>query len=264
MLHVQLQIYQSREVDRIMPGNNSQGPVYKSYAAIGPQPESKYASLPAPGFGSSGRPIPGRSGTPGPGTYECDNAIGPTKDSRKQSAARTVFGTASRDYFASLPDELLKVVSNGVGTPGPGTYGAIPGSCGKQIDSRYATSSSHRAGSARRFDNRDNRRDYPGAGSYESSYPAVGKQFLSNKQSLPSPKIGTSSRDASNKLFISKEHEKSQFGNNSPGPASGVTVMACGPQKLSVKKSSPSWGFGTSARSKPYGNNVPGPGSYWA
>ena len=189
-----------------MPGNNSMGPVYKSYASIGPQPESKYASLPAPGFGSSSRPLPSRSGTPGPGTYECDNAIGPTRDSRKQSASRTVFGNASRDVFASLPDELLKVVASGVGTPGPGSYGAIPGACGKQIDSRYASSSAHRAGSARRFDNRDNRRDYPGAGSYEASYPAVGKQFLSNKKSLPSAKIGTSSRDASNKLFISKEH----------------------------------------------------------
>ncbi len=46
-------------------------------------------------------------------------------------------------------------------------------------------------------------------------------------------------------VFISKEHEKSAFGEFSPGPTTGTVVNAIGPQKLSVKKSYPSWGFGT-------------------
>lgn len=258
-------IYISREFDKILPGNNSQGPVYKAYASIGPQPESKYQSLPAPGFGSAARSERlDKNGVPGPGAYECDASIGPTLDSRRESAPRTVFGTASRDVYASLPDELLKTVASGRGTPAPGTYSAIPGACGKQIDSRYPSSSSHRAASARRFDSRDTRRDYPAAGAYESAYNSVGRQFLSNKKTVSSTKIGTSNRDAANKIFISKEHEKSAYGMNSPGPAAGVVIAACAPQKLSAKKSYPSWGFGTSARSKGYANDVPGPGSYWA
>lgn len=46
-------------------------------------------------------------------------------------------------------------------------------------------------------------------------------------------------------LFISKEHEKGQYGENSPGPVTGQFVSSIGIQTLSVKSSAPSWGFGT-------------------
>lgn len=47
-------------------------------------------------------------------------------------------------------------------------------------------------------------------------------------------------------IFISKEHEKGAFGENSPGPVTSQFVSSIGSQKLSVKKSAPSWGFGSS------------------
>lgn len=65
-------------------------------------------------------------------------------------------------------------------------------------------------------------------------------------------------------IFISKEHEKVAFGINSPGPASGPRVNSMGPQALSMKKSNPAFGFGTSKRGEKYATDTPGPGAYWA
>lgn len=64
------QLYLSQEQAKAMHGNNSQGPVYKPYAAIGPQPESKYNTAPALGFGTSARSAKDKRGAyPGPGVW---------------------------------------------------------------------------------------------------------------------------------------------------------------------------------------------------
>ena len=58
----------SQEQAKAMHGNNSQGPVYKPYESIGPQPESKFATAPVPGFGISARTPKSKHGNyPGPG-----------------------------------------------------------------------------------------------------------------------------------------------------------------------------------------------------
>eukprot|EP00983_Pelagomonas_calceolata_P071927 1151454-Pelagomonas_calceolata.AAC.3 len=63
-----MQLYLSPEQAKAMHGNNSQGPVYKPYEAIGPQPESKFATAPAPGFGTAPRSLKSKHGNyPGPG-----------------------------------------------------------------------------------------------------------------------------------------------------------------------------------------------------
>lgn len=69
---------------------------------------------------------------------------------------------------------------------------------------------------------------------------------------------------ACTQIFISKEHEKGAYGENSPGPVTSQFVSAIGEQKLSVKKSAPSWGFGSGLRIKPYDTPTPGPGAYFA
>ncbi len=55
-------------------------------------------------------------------------------------------------------------------------------------------------GTSGRFTEKEPTRDVPGAGSYASNYACTGKQTLSTKQTLPSPKIGTSTRDGTKKV----------------------------------------------------------------
>ncbi len=62
------QLYLSPEQARAQSGNVSQGAVYKVYQSIGPQPDSKYPTAAAPGFGTSSRSIKyGSNNFPGPG-----------------------------------------------------------------------------------------------------------------------------------------------------------------------------------------------------
>lgn len=51
-------------------------------------------------------------------------------------------------------------------------------------------------GTSERFKHRDSTKDQPGVGSYAVNNNAMGKQTLSQKKTLPSPKIGTGQRDA--------------------------------------------------------------------
>jgi len=260
-------LYLSPEQAKAMPGNNSQGPVYKTATALGPQPESRYMTLPAPGFGSATRAtVSVANKYPGPGTYEQEGGIGPMKESKRSTSPRAVFGSSTRDGQSKvwLDEELMKTYC-GRESPGPCNYGT-PNSVGKQVDSRRGTEPSWKQGTAQRFKGDTTAGAGPGLapGAYNSAYNALGKQALSTKKTLPMPKIGTSQRDASKKVFISKEHEKGAYGEFSPGPTTGTVVNAVGPQTLSVKKSYPSWGFGTAKRNTLQSSETPGPGTYWA
>lgn len=258
-------LYLSAEQAKAMHVSYSQGPVYKAYSAIGPQPESKFRSASAPGFGSSGRSKGnGKAPAPGPGSYQAEGGIGPQKESKRSTSPRIAFGTATRDQQSKvwLDDELMKTYA-GRESPGPNNY-AYPPAIGKQADSKYASAPSWRQGSSDRFKYKDWARDVPGAGTYKT-FDALGRQTLSSKKTLPSAKIGTGTRDAFKKIFISKEHEKGAFGENSPGPVTSQFVSSIGTQRLSVKSSAPSWGFGSSKR-PPLLNTTgsPGPGAYYA
>ncbi|KAF5827930.1 flagellar associated protein [Dunaliella salina] len=258
-------LYLSPEQAKAMHGNNSQGPVYKSYEAVGPQPESRHTTAPAPGFGTAPRSQKSKHGNyPGPGSYSQEGALGPMKESKRATSPRTVFGQASRETQSKvwLDDELMKTYA-GRFSPGPCTY-KTPGSLGKQVDSKYTTEPGWVTSTSERFKSKNASADLPGAGSYNVNNNALGKQALSHKKTLPSPKIGTGTRDAFKRVFISKDHEKGAFGEWSPGPVTSQVVNSVGPQTMSVKKTNPSWGFGTSKRSKDYGSDSPGPGSYFA
>ena len=50
---------------------------------------------------------------------------------------------------------------------------------------------------------------------------------------------------APHQTFISKEHEKTCYGDNTPGPSTAEPYDGCGKQLLSTHHSSPGWGFGT-------------------
>mmetsp|Transcript_21776 Transcript_21776/g.37140 ORF Transcript_21776/g.37140 Transcript_21776/m.37140 type:complete len:301 (+) Transcript_21776:54-956(+) len=259
-----LKLYLSQEQSKAMNGNNSQGPVYKTFGGLGPQPDSRYISQPASGFGTSTRQTKdSRVGYPGPGAYTQEGSIGPMVESKRETLPRPVFGTATRDQQSKvwLDDELMKTY-NGRGSPGPCTY-TTGGGLGKMPDSKYPSQPAWRQGTSERFRHKEDK-DMPGVGAYTMNVNAIGKQMQSSKQTLPSAKIGTSDRDAAKKVFISKEHEKASFGLFSPGPVTGVSVNSFGNQTSSAKKTNPSWGFGTGKRDKGNGGESPGPGTYWA
>jgi hypothetical protein len=136
---------------------------------------------------------------------------------------------------------------------------------GKQVSSTKESAPGWSQGSSGRFqyDFVKVAKEIPGAGQYKVD-GAVGKQTLSIKKTLPTARIGTSTRDKADKVFISAEHEKAQYGKITPGPCTGTGHTSMGKQTLSKKKSNPTWGFGTAARKTIQVTDTPGPGTYWA
>lgn len=65
-------------------------------------------------------------------------------------------------------------------------------------------------------------------------------------------------------MFISLDHEKSNYGVGSPGPATAAPPSGIGRPQLSTNKSMPAWGFGTARGSARHDTNTPGPGEYFA
>lgn len=260
-----LKLHMSQEQTKAMQGNNSQGAVYKYQSAIGTQPESKYASASAIGFGSSSRSIKyGKNGVPGPGSYNKGGAIGVMPESQRSTSPRPVFGHSTRDGESKVwLDEDLMKATMGKDTPGPNSYKS-PAGVGPQVDSKYNTLPAWKQGTAERFQDKNNGRDFPGAGTYGPGVPAIGKQPISSKRTLPHAKIGTSTRDGAGKVFVSKEHEKSQHGKITPGPTTCPVIHSFGSQTVSSKRTNPSFGFGTARRDAGPRSDVPGPGSYWA
>lgn len=258
--------YISPEHARAMNGNNSQGAVYKVYSGMGPQPESNLPNAASIGFGSAARLAKGgRSNSPGPGAYKSEGALGDMKDSRRATSPRAVFGSSTRDAVSKIYlDEELNKTFYGRETPAPNVY-AANGAVGKQADSKKENAPAWRQGTGQRFkyDFMDRARDLPGAGQY-NQYAAVGKQTLSIKKSLPVYSFGTSTRDSCRKAFISKEHEKGNYGLLTPGPSTANPKSSLGRQNVSQKATAAGWGFGTARRIKDYGNGNPGPGTYYA
>lgn len=91
-----------------------------------------------------------------------------------------------------------------------------------------------------------------------------GKQVFSTKKSAPTINFGSSTRDQTKKMFISVDHEKSNYGECSPGPTTANPGKGIGAQQLSTNESSPRWGFGSGKRLSSYATDTPGPGEYYA
>lgn len=84
-------------------------------------------------------------------------------------------------------------------SPGPNSY-QTPGGMGRQVDSKFKTEPGWKQGTQQRFNEKNPAREVPGVGTYASNVPSVGKQALSQKKTLPTPKIGTSQRDVVKKV----------------------------------------------------------------
>ncbi len=201
-------------------------------------------------------------GTPGPCTYQTPGGLGKQPDSKYSSEPAWRQGTSERFRWGFVVRGVRQRQRHAVllvGRPTKGGSALATCVCRQHED-----------------------KDKPGVGAYTVKNDAIGKQALSSKKTLPSAKIGTSNRDAAKKvrngrlhrhtlaaasnhqgchhsmgmclhplpfaapqIFISKEHEKAAFGLWSPGPVTSKAVNSFGSQTLSVKKTNPSWGFGT-------------------
>ena len=146
--------------------------------------------------------------------------------------------------------------------------------------------------------------EFPGPGQYRVP-TGVGQQLVSTKRSIPEVSFATAHRDASSKvrcvspacqackhrlpsrldcaalpalagitkplllhgaqIFISADHEKSNYGIGSPGPGTCNPPKCIGRPELSTNSSTPAWGFGTGKLGSSYPRSMtPGPGEYYA
>ncbi|CAG9463912.1 unnamed protein product [Pedinophyceae sp. YPF-701] len=123
-----LKQYISGDHAKVMPGNNSQGPIYKTTSAMGPQAESRYQSSGLYSFGTAPRlPKPGKKQVPGPGAYKAVRGYGDQPLSTKTTAARMAFGTATRDAAIKVYQEDADKAYYGLGSPGPCAYNPSSG-----------------------------------------------------------------------------------------------------------------------------------------
>lgn len=248
-------------------GKNSPGPIYELKSSIGKQSSSKCGSSPLFSFGTADRFNKPKTGpgqaVPGPGAYQCPSSLGTQADSTKGSAADHGFGSSTRHHQEKvfLSEESAKV-NYGVGSPGPSAYNSRS-SVGKQASSKNETSPTWAFSSEERFkyDYVERAAKIPGAGQY-NSIGAVGVQSDSKKKSLPKYSFGTCTRNRRHKVYISPEHEKQHFGENSPGPASIGPQTSVGVQQSSKNLSASSWKFGSAKRFVYNDSRTPGPGTY--
>lgn len=194
-----------------------------------------------------------------------DGGIGKMIESRRPTSPRATFGTSNREDWSKVHiDEELMKTYYGRGTPGPAVYSIQgAGGIGKQLLSTKANAQQAKIGTSGRPT--DDNVKVPGPGAYRAT-SAIGKQTVSLYKTLPTAKIGTSTRDQCYKVFLSKEHEKGNYGIGTPGPVTANQSMnsALGRQTVSRRPTSPGWGFGTAKRYSSGMSDSPGPGAYWA
>ncbi|GAQ86871.1 hypothetical protein KFL_003170100 [Klebsormidium nitens] len=249
-------------------GLNSPGPVYEVKSSLGRQLESNKESPTYVSFGSAKRfgkaREPRTAGdVPGPGQYQGSSSIGPQVDSRLRSPESVGFGSSTRDNQAKVfmgPDFSKSFF--GQDSPGPSSYSAMS-SIGSQPLSDHKSPPGWKFGTAGRFKYEfvERAAKTPGAGQY-NSIGSVGKQPQTQKQNVPAFSFGSSQRDQRAKMFISTEHEKSQYGTCSPGPASNNPKSSLGFQINSRARNASAVGFGKAKRLVYMPTDTPGPGQY--
>ena len=272
---VRAKVFISQEHARTGDGQSSVSPgpaaPYNLRASVGKQNDGRKRSSPHWMFCQAERfTVEKRADRfPGPGAYAVRSSIGPQFSSAIDSAPLYGFGSAGRDHVAKvyLSAEHDKSFY-GINSPGPLANYKIRASVGKQNDSRKPDKPAWVFGSTGRFkyDHIKRAASSPGPGAY-NVLASVGPQVSSAMPSAMMAGFGTGDRDTRNKLFLSHEHEKTDYGRHSPGPMAYTLPSTNGKQMLSRNRSAPSVGFGTGARwssDKPKlrGSTTPGPGAY--
>ena len=270
---------------------------YALPAAVGDQPLSQKASKPKFSVAKSTREqagavyqgvaseVPGRDAPPvgtyfhrdasKPGPFDASSSMGKQTDASKPTSPSAGFPRERR--FAE------KSQGRGFVKPGPGAHfrddatAASPGDSptgsvsGGSPTTRAAPGSSSPLG--RRSRGRGGGKTSDDASFVASGGPSsVGKQTLSRSHTEPrSPGLGAATREARERVYVSRGHEKDLFGRIGPGPASpdfrasewGLG-SSLGRQRHSLAADQPSPAFPRSSRWGPAdrGASEPGPGAY--
>lgn len=77
---------------------------------------------------------------------------------------------------------------------------------------------------------------------------SIGVQLESTKSSSARHGFGTATRNAQQRVYLSRDHDRSNAGSASPGPGRYAVPSSMGRQTHSKKDSSPSWVFGSGGR----------------
>ncbi|KAH7277484.1 hypothetical protein KP509_39G054000 [Ceratopteris richardii] len=259
-------LYFNAELSKCRIGLYGPGPIYEVKSTLGKQFMSKNESSPAIKFGSANRFVRHRygEGTPGPGAYNSGSSFGPQILSYQQSPWFADFSRATRDQQNKiyLSAELDK---NKYGTHSPGPCVCdLRSSLGTQNTAPNITAPKIAFGGERRFKYGawNQRNVSPGAGQYKT-IGSVGKQPESRKSNCPSYTFSHSDRDHRAKVFISMEHDKAHYGEESPGPGSTKKIVTSLGQQIESRKANSSMlTFGTAPRFRERYDDIPGPGEY--
>ena len=242
----------SNEHAKVTPVRFTPGAIYDVQSAIGKQTLSQAESGAEYSFGSQARLPKSKDSnllTPGPGTYKSKGAVGTQVDSTRSSAANFAFGTTTRNAQEKvfLSQEHTKA-DFGKGSPGPAAY-ATKSSMAKQVLSKNDSSPSWKMGTDQRFvyDYVVRASKLPGVGQYRHM-GSVGPQVDSKKSTRAMYTFGTCKREQRERMYLSADHEKSHYGQQSPGPMTANMQSSMASQVNSRKNSMASWRFGTAKR----------------
>jgi len=194
--------------------------------------------------------------------------FGKQTDSRKETAPQFGFGSSDRQNAAKV-FVTAEHAKSSYGKESPGPVYELKSSIGKQDSSKNESSPLFSFGTADRFakpaGSVPTRASVPGPGAYQSP-SSIGKQGNSTKQTAEAYGFGSSTRLHQQKVFISPDHAKTNFGEASPGPSVYNQKSAVGKQPDSKKESAPSWAFSSEERFKydfvERAAKVPGAGQY--
>jgi len=204
---------------------------------------------------------------PGPGTYLSDSCMGKQKTSVKPSAPETKFGTSVRDalmktYISAegFCDSDPNKVNVLLPTPGPGAY-EVPE---QPLTARSAPAYTFGLRPEKRVgETRPCTMPEIGPGSY-ANRSTLGPQNQSFKQTFPSYKIGTATRDGIAIAANPGYNPDSKFLKVTPGPGAYQEISSLSTSPASSRQKA---SFATSLGRGPKlaivrDHKVPGPGGY--
>lgn len=202
----------------------------------------------------------------GGGALSGRSMFGQQHDSKKTTSPIFGFGSADRVQLQKvfLTPEHSK---SDYGKNSPGPIYDLKSSVGKQASSKNYSASEFSFGTADRFAKAKTGpgQSVPGPGAYQSP-SSIAKQVPSAKTTAPDYGFGSSTRAHAEKVFLSEEQAKIQYGAGSPGPSVYQSKSSVGKQPSSKNESAPSWVFSSEERFKydyvERAAKIPGAGQY--